>query len=321
MLHDGIGIPRVGIEHVKEPEDGHGNKTNAILDEGEDRAFLDPFQAVDEIDGTEVSWTLGKMVLYASSQMPPADGAMAVGFGSNILGSQLPADFQHPSGQYTSKSDEAGKQGGQAWRDRILSSSYSRRIPGILIFLLILALAVYLLCGRERRLSWWHKVTGRSSSRPSKRRKGGAVGLLSSKLFGKGEPSYERVLEDATDPPDFELASVISEERYSDSSNVGNPPRQGRTSGWATPSAASRGLSPDVTRSSPKSKHSYFDAAGSSSNSGLGITPFERGGLSVRAESRERLASTPSQLGRSQTGSPKRSPLVVPLSPFKESVD
>ena len=325
MLHNGIGVPRVGLEQDgSESVGGPANKTKAVLDEAKDRGFLDPFQAVDKIDGTEVSWTLGKMVLYASSQMPPADGAMAVGFGSNIPGKKLPADFQQPSGQRGPVSGSSDKpqtsSDEQNWRDRILSSSYSRRIPGIVIFLVILALAVYLLCGRERRLNIWHKATGRGKSgtpRP-KRRKGAPSGLLSTKLFGgSNEPSYERVMEDAADPDDFELAEL--EDQYSDSSTE-MPPRTGRSSGLATPGV--RGLSPDITRSSPK-RQGYFDtmSGSSSGNNGLGIAPLGRGGLIPRADSKERLAPTPSQLGRSRTASPKRSPLVAPLGLSKASVD
>ncbi|KAK3053694.1 Golgi apyrase [Extremus antarcticus] len=315
MLHEGIGVPRVSLEQSGHPITGEANKTNAIVDGAEDKGFLDPFQAVNKIDGTEVSWTLGKMVLYASSQMPPAKDSMAVGFGSNLPGTKLPSDFQFASGKLAepttgSASDTAGD---KSWHDRILGSSYSRRIPGLLIFLLILALAMYLLCGRERRLSYWQKVTGRRTSPSWSRRKGAAPGLFSAKLFGNTSPSYERVLEEAADPDDFELADLPSDDQvYSDSSNSSHG-RTGRSSGWATPST--RGLSPDVSRPSPKK--GYFDPS-SSAAAGLGITPFERGGLTVRTESRERLAPAPSLLGRSRTGSPRQSPLVAPL---KEMVD
>lgn len=331
MLHDGIGIPRMGKEHVEGAGDGHENQTNAVLDGAEDRGFLDPFQAVDEIDGTEVSWTLGKMVLYASSQMPAAEGAMAVGFGSNIPGKDLPSDFQFPSGQHDSITitpQEAENGEDQDWHDQIFSSSYTRRISGIVIVLLIIALVIYFLLGRERRIALWNKLTGRSkphSSRPSKRRKG-TPGFLKSALFGTGEPAYERVY-GQSDDVDVELAEASEDHHFSDSSSDGDlPPRiGGRTSGLATPT--SRGLSPDVTRGSPRST-GYFDSVStnsstaSSANNTLGVSPFERGGLTVRAESSERLERlAPNNLRRSRTGSPKRSPLFSPMSPFKESVD
>ena len=258
MLHDGIGIPRVGIEPVKNPGSGSSNKTKAVLDQAQDRGFLDPFQAVDKIDETEVSWTLGKMVLYASSQMPSNNNeALAVGFGSNGPGADhiIPADFQYAGGKPEHLPNDLED---VDWHDRILHSTYSRQIPGILIFLLIMVLALYLLCGRERRQSISHKLltlVGRKPGTPKWRRRkppgslaGGGGGGGGGKFFGTPNPLYDRVLEDAIDPDDFELADV-SEGRYSDSSNGGgaphDPPRTGRSSGWATP--ATRGVSPDLS--------------------------------------------------------------------------
>jgi Golgi nucleoside diphosphatase len=93
MLHSGIGIPRVGLEDTK--VSGH-NGTKEVLQQGKKKGFLDPFQAVNKIDTTEVSWTLGKVVLYASSQVPGVEeSALPVGFGSNEPG--IPGDFQYPS--------------------------------------------------------------------------------------------------------------------------------------------------------------------------------------------------------------------------------
>ncbi|KAK4544463.1 hypothetical protein LTR36_004354 [Oleoguttula mirabilis] len=314
VLHDGIGVPRVGLEPGAEPGKDSGNKTKAIVDKAKDRGFLDPFQAVDQIEDTEVSWTLGKMVLYASSQMPAADDALAVGFGSNVPGVKLPSDFQYAGGKYDPLPTDMEDNEHQDWHDRILSSSYSRRVPGILIFMLILVLALYLLCGRERRLTLRSKVLSLIGGGPStprgRRRK--QPGILGGKLFGNASPTYERVLE-AGDPEDFELNDVASEDRHSGSSNGVDPPRTGRSSGWATPA---RTMSPDFSRSSPKNK-GYLDGTPGSGGNGLGITPFERGGLIVRNESKERLA--PREFGRSRTGSPnRRSPL---MTPFKESVD
>lgn len=339
MLHDGIGVPRVGLETSKEIADGSTNGTHSVIDGAKDRGFLDPFQAIDKVDGTEVSWTLGKMVLYASSQMPAAENeVLAVGFGSNTPGLSLPSDFQYPSsnlpilGNDTTTSNVSS----QDWHDRLLNSSYSRRAPGILIFLLILALAAYLLCGRDRRASLTSKFLGRNSgSGASKRPKPGFS--LSSKLFGSSSgPAYERVLEAGAEDSDsegFELGTMSDDSSATRPSDPIDPPRTGRTSGWATP--ANRGLSPDFSRGSPKHK-SYFDgpaaAAGSAAN-GLGITAFERGGLVVRTESKEKLHAASgagagaggggggggSRTSRSRTpGMGARTPV---LTPFKVGMD
>lgn len=325
MLHDGIGIPRVGIEASK---GGAGNKTKAIVSSAKDHGFVDSFQAVDKIDGKELSWTLGKIVLYASSQIPAIDETKVVGFGSNVESSTaVPYDWQSPAGslQPLPANGTGSLQNGDDWHDRILSSNYGRRGPGIIIFLLIFAVAVYLLCGRERRQSWYQKVTGGKRPGGGKPLRPKANRFLGGKLFG-GSPTYERVLEEGNDNEydDFELADVSDGERLSDSSldSALDSTRAGRTSGMATPGL--RGLSPDIARGSPKISKGYFDtpAVGAErvgSSHGLGIanppTPFERGGLIIRTESKESLRAP----SRSRRNSPtRRSPL---MSPLKESVD
>ncbi|ROW05562.1 hypothetical protein VSDG_00302 [Cytospora chrysosperma] len=59
VLHDGIGVPRLGLDHTPE-----FNASQGALEEAKGKGFLDPFQPVDKIDGIEVSWTLGPMVLF-----------------------------------------------------------------------------------------------------------------------------------------------------------------------------------------------------------------------------------------------------------------
>lgn len=298
MLHDGIGVPRIGLEPLKEP--GSSNKTKAVLDSAQDRGFLDPFQAVDKIEGTEVSWTLGKMVLYASSQVPPARGGDAVGFGSNAPGLAIPPDFQYPTSANSSSSapvrptpdlDQPISADAEDWHDRILSGSYSRRVPGILIFLLILALAVYLLCGRERRLAIYHRLFPRRGPaspgrRPALKRRA-PPSFLAAKLFGgNGSQAYERVSTTADDPAsaaDLELGDVRLSSALDD--DFHSPPRTGRTSGIATP--ATRGLSPDYPRTSPKTK-GYFERAsaaatpiiaGGAGSGGAGVGGSGSGGI------------------------------------------
>jgi len=334
MLHDGIGIPRMGKEHIEGTGGGHSNKTNEMLDEAEDRGFLDPFQAVDEIDGTEVSWTLGKMILYASSQMPPADGAMPVGFGSNLPGKDLPADFQFPSGKHEAASFASHESTDDA-DGGIAGWTAAHRLPGIILIVLILSMLGYFLFGRLKSTSVWQKATGRPPSRshsprrPPKRRKG-PMRTLSSKLFGATEPAYERVLEDADDGSDVELAETSDEKHLSDSSSggEGTPRLSRRVSNWNTPPAI-RPKSADAAQGSPKIT-GYFDNISSTSCSTSnpvpavtpGRSPFERGGLMIRAESSDRIPRlSPHNLRRSRTGSPRRSPLQLPPTPFKENVD
>lgn len=70
VLHEGIGIPRIvdhkgagdGTDHADEAQ-GKGEQKNL-------------FQSVNDIDGFSVSWTLGKAVLEASRDIPPAPGSL-----------------------------------------------------------------------------------------------------------------------------------------------------------------------------------------------------------------------------------------------------
>lgn len=288
VLHDGIGVPRVGLEDLDKQ-----NITTVKVGgkHGHKASFINPFQAVNKINDVEVSWTLGKMVLYAASEVPPnATGgadALAVGFGANVPG--IPADFQAPGGSHIPYMDQAQSE----WHDSLFSEN-SRRIPGFLIFALIVLLIGYFSCGRERRHAARQKVSGlfgKSSSAGSSllhRRRRGGGGMFPGKLFGRGgTQAYERVLEDGEAVDDFELGSIASD---GDSDASEGPARLGRSSGWATPRVA-------VETGTPT-----FEAEGL----GLGLAPpgvfanaMERGGLMSRTDSRERMT-------RSRTGSPKR---------------
>lgn len=317
MLHEGIGIPREGIEPTQPINGDTTNGTKAILDGAKNKGFLDPFQAVDKIDDTEVSWTLGKMVLYASSQVPPTNNAMAVGFGSNIPGTSLPKDFQYAGGKYDSLPDDLEDVDGGDWHDALFNAGSSRRLPGLLLFLVIVVVVVILLCGRDRRLSLFNRFLsflGRDPyvpGRMAKKRKG----FFGGKLFGSGQ-AYERI-DGAGDSEELELGTVPDGYDSDDSLSAENSlNHKGISSGWATPAPAFE--SPAISHSSPRSK-GYFDLA-RSGTPGLGINGpnvLDRAGLISRTESRERLvnSNTAARSGsKSRNGSPtRRSPLMAPF--------
>lgn len=309
MLHDGIGVPRVGLEEMK----GSKNTTKEMLHNAKEKGFLDPFQAVNKIKGKEVSWTLGKMVLYAASEVPPPPSSpepLAVGFGSNEPG--IPEDFQHPGGTYLPYVNGGDD---DDWHDHLFSEN-RRRIPGFLIFVLILFFIGFILCGRERRKSASQKIFkmfGRGSSgRASLRRRRGFPG----KLFGlSSTPSYERVLESGEAADDFELGSLdsSSDHEHSDSSEES---RIGRTSGWATPQIKATLAEPGT----PGLFESGRDILAQGAGLGLGPpsvfnNPVDRGGLISRTDSRERMHGGK----KSRTSSPSR--LRSPMGALKESVD
>ncbi|KAH9881915.1 hypothetical protein J1614_001086 [Plenodomus biglobosus] len=287
MLHDGIGIPRVGIEDLK----GSQNTTKVVLDKAKQKGFVDPFQAVNKIKDIEVSWTLGKMVLYASSEIPPPDEkALAVGFGSNVAG--IPADFQYPGGTplaYESDND---------WHRLFVENP--QRVPAFFIMVFMIIFIFCLILGKERRATVLKSLLAllpkKQGKDPFHRRRRNFPHL---KIFGLGgnpssNPTYERVdLEDGTAAHEFELEDTYldssDDNELSDSSDGS---KLGRTSGWATP---------QMKNDSAATAGSYFgsaDVLAQGVGLGLGRTAFNRTGLMARAESSERV--------RSRASSPKR---------------
>jgi Golgi apyrase len=268
VLHNGIGIPRVGVENT----DTKGlNGTKDILQSAEEKGFLDPFQAVNKIKSTEVSWTLGKMVLYAASQVPPIEDTLPVGFGSNVAG--IPADFQYPGGSTLtpiSGIDQHGDDSSFADQihDTLFNADTPRRIPGFLLFMFIISLVLFLLCGRDRRSRIYRKMFGTTS------RKNGLFGSKFPVWFRNDSTAHERELEEGSaliNPNEFELDDI-------DSDGADEEP-VGRRSGSGTPrnKSALGLLSPDV---------------------------MDRRGMAVRTESRERLDLSNGR--KSRTVSPTR---------------
>ncbi|KAF5531904.1 golgi apyrase [Fusarium napiforme] len=276
MLYDGIGIPRVGLKG--------GAANDTVKDDGE-KSFNDPFRPVDTIDGIELSWTLGKMVLYAAGQVPPSGSELPVGFGSNV-DKGIAKDFEYagssPIAPHTGDDDDDDDD-----LDDLLKKP-GKSTGGLVAFVLIILLVAYLLRKPERRRKMFSMISRRKRSG-----KPGRGSSLVHKLFGRNSgPSYERVMEEG-DFSDFELGDVDSDEHdHSDSSSNGS--RKGRASGLATPSI-SAGRADELTR--PPSA-------------------MDRAGLVVRTESRERLSPSLLSAGRkSRNGSPTRakSPFMSPV--------
>jgi Golgi apyrase len=220
MLHDGIGVPRIGLEKVNTGR----NVTEDIIDSAKKKGFLDPFQAVDEISGTEVSWTLGKAVLYASSQIPPSgEEPLPVGFGSNYPGIAVPHDFQRPGSidgmpdAYEFDSD---------W-STVLFKDSPRRVPGLLLFGFILLLAGFFLCGRDRRKVVFSRCCSFCG--------------LGRKRKGAG-PTYERVNGVTETPTGFEMPEYHSDDESYDV--------EAQASGWATP----KGIPGDLIRADSRDR-------------------------------------------------------------------
>lgn len=274
ILHEGIGIPRVGLEN-------NHNRTKELFHNDKGKDYTNSFQAINKIDDMEVSWTLGKMVLYASSQIPPLSDKSPVGFGSNIL-SGIPPDFQYagstlsavtPTPKNTTTAPNTPLPA-EDWQDALFANHYPRRIPGFFLFILILFVATFVLCGRDRRKSLYRRICrpSSSSSRPHHsrtRKRNKFLPSIKVPIFFRSSSSrgvyhhhhhhdhhnHNRAnsLEDGhhhhrpmmTDP--FELGTIEpyqddddsegqagDNEHYSDDS-AGSDSWTGKSSGWATP--------------------------------------------------------------------------------------
>jgi Golgi nucleoside diphosphatase len=319
VLHEGIGVPRIGLEEVH-----RANVSKGALEHAKQKGFLDPFKPVDKIDDIEVSWTLGKMVLYAAGQVPPAtrDDKYPVGFGSNVEG--VPHDFQFagstwkPTPQYGNQTIDDDDDWGLDAED-ILDKAKSKSTTGFFAFILLLILFLYFFRKRDRRMRFYSRVNSvlrrprKPGNAPRKGSNARGLSALATKLFGGGRPSggaYERVMEEG-EADRFELGEVESDDNeYSDSSegssskSSGSSGRLGHSSGLATPQVADH-----------HHRDNYHHGLASPTVSGL-----DRSGLVVRTDSRDRLTLPPhlaaSGVGRrSRTGSPTRmkSPLMSPL--------
>ncbi|KAL9597315.1 MAG: hypothetical protein Q9219_005239 [cf. Caloplaca sp. 3 TL-2023] len=304
ILHNGIGIPRAGIE--KTPTSEH-NGTKQVLENAKNKGYTESFQAVDRIADTEVSWTLGKMVVYASSQIQPQGSDLPVGFGPNVPSS---SDEFHYGALANGNSTDTPQASRKGWHDTLFRGDSPRRIPGFLLFLLIVCVAVFLLCGRDRRQRFYSKFGVGSSLRPSSPKK--------RRPFGKTVPffrsssshgTYERVLEEGPSVDEFELGPLEGDDdiHYSDSS-TGSGSRAGRASGLATPRIHEPGA------------QDFYEHSNGSNGIGLGISSnaMGRSGLTGRTDSRDKLFGMmgPPSGKRSRRGSPTRhkTPTMRPLA-------
>ena len=338
VLHDGIGIPRLGLE--KTPVTGLNVTKEGLegLERAKENGLLDPFHAVQDIDGIEVSWTLGKMVLYAAGQIPPktGDDSFPVGFGSNTIDASQPHDFQLAGSTWRpSPGHQNSTLDSDAWSDKaedLLDQAKENSTSSVLIIMLLFFFVLFFYRKRERRMRLYGRVNSfLGRRRPGSPRKmsirgatsaaGGLVsGILANKLFGghRSRPSYERVMEDGG-AGRFELGDVESPsddgDPHSDSSEcAGSGVVAGSARTNSSLSAAIRygKLSPGG-RTTPLMTD-YFSAPVLLTSSS---SATDRSGVVIRTESRERLIPLQLLTGgrRSRATSPTRleSPLMMAL--------
>lgn len=89
VLHDGFELPRIDLEIPKEDvKQGEEEITQVHV----------PFKSADSVDGNELSWTLGKILLYASSEIP-SNGQLNMEIG--VQPSEISGKSFVPAGGYS----------------------------------------------------------------------------------------------------------------------------------------------------------------------------------------------------------------------------
>lgn len=205
IMHEGIGIPRVGIEVSHNVTDHTGAwKEHKLTKEekAKEKGFLEPFQAVNKINGMELSWTLGKIVLYATSQIPAAFGqtALPVGFGSNTVQAykSVPADWQYagavhkpgspPPVSSSPPGSKANITDGDASQEQIVPTGHHL---GLWPFIFLGMLLLFFYIGRERRARLYRRCGSLVTETAIKIRS-----TIMKRRRSFSGPTYERLIEE-----------------------------------------------------------------------------------------------------------------------------
>ncbi|KAK9460326.1 nucleoside phosphatase family-domain-containing protein [Lipomyces oligophaga] len=190
VLHSGFNIPT-----------SSNNKGDLRMESKQQMNYLDSFQSISSVNGVELSWTLGKMVLYASSQVPIAPELVKslhgnataiadrydVGLGPNSgafeiervdLGAAIP-DLTIFNNVDHGREGDDNWWGHYGFNATIVSSEGTfgqRRIPGLFLFALIFIVMAYVLFGKVRRRKFTFSLAPKRYQRRVVGGSGSAIG-------------------------------------------------------------------------------------------------------------------------------------------------
>ncbi|EGW35615.1 uncharacterized protein SPAPADRAFT_69800 [Spathaspora passalidarum NRRL Y-27907] len=175
ILHDGFDLPRLGFEEEV--------KRATVKDHDITKVPV-PFKSANSIEGEELSWTLGKILLFATSQIPPADSKDSLEIG--IYPSEISRKSFVPGG-ISSKSSSSDYDS-----DDDDESGYGSLIYSIIFVLLLLFFLYHF--GRSHFGKWGYKL--RRLHMPISVRK--SINSISSKIPYIGDylrnwTSYEEI--------------------------------------------------------------------------------------------------------------------------------
>lgn len=182
ILHSGFGMPfdekfAYGLDTYttlksRGIESNENDASFANLNK-RDIDFLTPFQSASSIEGTELTWMLGRAVLYASSQVPAASSQLPdVGF--------LPADSTET--HFVVGGEVFGVMQPNAYK----KASHSNGLLGLFLVLACLSLVVYYYFAKHKRAFRWVSAKARTFVPPR----------LLNKFRLHTSDSYQRILEE-----------------------------------------------------------------------------------------------------------------------------
>lgn len=255
VLHDGFGVPRLSKEFRTPPHSSH-NSTQDLIDSAKSHGYLDPFQSVDRIGDQEVSWTLGKVVLYSSStinsanipagkEIEESDAKYMVGFGPNNAHMYTNGEFYSPSGLVVTLASS-----GALAR---LSESFGRRIPGLLLFVTMIAVAIWLVIGKDRRNKFLSVTTRKWFKK--RRKVMGASGVYERLEAGDGD---DEEFDEGVGGRAWALQELKPPKKSSSSASGSASPRFDVTSGGVTPYSIGRSESRERLPSRPGSRSEFL---------------------------------------------------------------
>ncbi|KAL6950910.1 hypothetical protein ACO0QE_000192 [Hanseniaspora vineae] len=137
VLHEGFNLPRIGIDSISQASDANESPVP-----GKHEKHV-PFQSVSDVNGNELSWTLGKILLYACSliqvSQEPTEITSLVGVSPSLVDAQKSGKTFISGSIFDAASDSASKSP--------FSSSRASTIPrvslnGFSIFAIILLFLV-----------------------------------------------------------------------------------------------------------------------------------------------------------------------------------
>ncbi|EMG47073.1 Golgi apyrase [Candida maltosa Xu316] len=194
VLHEGFELPRIGFETDNEDL----NKP--------DKEIVDahvPFKSAGSIEGEELSWTLGKILLFASSQIESKDKATTE---IGIYPSEISGQKFVPGGILSSSknADYSSDDDDESFGSKLSQSLYS------LIFVLLLLFFIYRF-GKSHIARWTNKF--QKFNIPIRVKS--TINKVGSKI-----PGVKGYFENIVMYQNLQDQSIILEEGISDSNNI-----------------------------------------------------------------------------------------------------